>query len=189
MRFIPSHLLFLLFIYPIITLDCESKTTLDKCLNEKDIGNYPDLCCFLQPLFNSSSKSECITVPYSTYFSGYNREYKNGILYNVTCNETNRSTTFILEECGNINKKKKASLKNCKKYSTVLDSCCYYKGKSDNEFEMDLGNQDYEKGCYWLGSKYEGTINWAGAKLECNQNYLNYCMLYIFTFIFGIILF
>ena len=92
----------------------------------------------------------------------------------MKCPEYN-ITTLALEKCG---KNEAKSLDDCKKYSNVLNSCCFTEGKSSI----------YEKGCYWLGTKYEGDIDWANGHFECNSNYLKakylFMLFLIFTFIF-----
>ena len=47
------------------------------------------------------------------------------------------------------------------------------------------GNGNINKGCYWLGTKYEGDISWAGVEMECSMDYLKYSIIYlIFIFLF-----
>ena len=177
----------ILYVYPIITLNCSSHNgNEESCINTKDVGKYPDYCCYFDPIIGQKENvtGECKQIPYSSHPKNESKEYIDGILYNVTCNVEEEA--YPLEECGNIYQKDKASLKNCKKFSTFVDSCCYYKGYNDKgEPEIET---NFVKGCYWLGSKYDGKIFWAGIRLECNQNYLNYYLFYIFTFIFGILL-
>ena len=174
-------------IYSINGKTCEdSKSNETDCINNKDESKYKDFCCFFQNLNNNSEQGFCKTVPYSSFYTGYNKEYINGALYGVTCS-SNSEKTYALEQCGNIYKKEDASLKKCKEYSTFVDSCCFFSGKFDEN--VDQGMQKLEKGCYWLGSKYEGKIQWAGAELECHHKYLNYSLLYFFTFIFLMITF
>ena len=80
----------------------------------------------------------------------------------------------LLEQCGNVNEANDASLGKCQKHSTVLNSCCYVKG-----------NNDISKGCYWLGTKYEGEIKYAGVDMECFMDYLKFKLFYlIFLFLF-----
>ena len=150
--------------------NCQNKTT-----NKK----YTDFCCYFEDLKNNSNNM-CKTVPYSSYYTGYKTEYINGQLYKVECNDANFKT-YALEQCGNIHKNEEASLNNCKEYSTFVDSCCYFSGEYDDTVAQ--GEQELVKGCYWLGSKYEGKITWAGAKLECHHNYLNYSLFYFFSFV------
>ena len=99
-------------------------------------------------------------------------EYIGDILYEVKC-EDKREVT-LLEQCGNINKANDASLGKCQEHSTVLNSCCYVKG-----------NNEISKGCYWLGTKYEGEIKYAGVDMECFMYYLKFKLFYlIFLFLF-----
>ena len=180
----------LLSFYSILNPPCEEMDNLTKCIYNKNYTKYPDFCCYFEPLNvnpNSKNQSFCKTVPYSSYFTGYHREYLNGTLFKVTCLDyQDQYRTFALEQCGNIYKKEKASLNKCKEFSTPVDSCCYYSGKKDES--IDFGSQEFDKGCYWLGSKYEGKITWAGIDLECHQNYLNYYIFSLFTFLFRILL-
>ena len=160
----------------IISQDCENVTNVNEqsCLIKSETGKYPNICCFYQALYpENDNETKCRTIPYSSYFSEYNREYIDGILYNVTCNNTRKTTTYVLEQCGNTFKEVK-SLSDCKKYSTFVDSCCYYSGPKTDQIE---------KGCYWLGSKYEGNINWAGVQLECYQYYLHNSLISILSLI------
>ena len=133
---------------------------------------YPDYCCHVN---DGSEKKKCKTVPYSSYRGEITKDYIDNILYTVTCPKG--STVYALEQCGNTFEEAK-SLSDCKKYSTFVDSCCYYKTSENNEKSKDFK----ENSCYWLGSKYEGKINWAGIELECNYKYLNSSLfLIIFT--------
>ena len=148
---------------------------------------YPDYCCKYTAINpNTPSQTFCKTVPYSSYFSGYKNEYINEVLYKVECNNQENKTTFALEPCGNIYSEK-LSFKNCKKYSTLVDSCCYFSGTFVDD--IDQKEQSLIKGCYWLGSKYNGEINWAGAKLECHHKYLNYSLFYFIFIILSMIIF
>ena len=197
MKKILVNIFLLLIIYPISKLDiCEEKNSLNDCIEASTSSKYKDYCCYLDPLYGSGSP-KCKTVPYSSYFTGYKRDYIDGTLYNVTCKleekksedndeEKDENKTYALERCGDTHKEVK-SLKDCKKYSSFVDSCCYFSNeKDDKESYIDFGEQEFEKGCYWLGSKYEGKIKWAGITLECQQNYLNY---YIFSLYFFVSIF
>ena len=189
MKKIFLNIFILLTIYPISNSIC-SGNDINSCIKSGVSSKYHDYCCFLTPLYPQTGSGKCITVPYSAYFTGYNKEYIDGILYSVNCtSEEEGDKTFALEQCGDTHNKGK-SLKDCKKYSTFVDSCCYYKGKNkDDDPIIDFGQQKFEQGCYWLGSKYEGDIFFAGIRLECHQNYLNHHILSIFIFILGILLF
>ena len=155
----------------------------DDCLKHSSKGRYSDYCCHFDPLTHKTIQPVpfCKTVPYSTYFSGYTKEYIDGVLYNVECGA--KQTTHILERCGNTNKSPDG-LNSCKKYSSFVNSCCYYSGEKKDEDKMK--GQILEKGCYWLGSKYEGKIEWAGVELKCSDFYLknNLFSLYTFSILF-----
>ena len=150
------------------------------CTKQHDQTKYPDLCCH----FKAGDDECCRTIPYSSYYTGYNFEYINNKLYKVDCGNT-KLETFALQQCGN--SFEDGSLKKCKQYSTFVDSCCYFKGDYEDNIAEEA-KQLKEKKCYWLGSKYNGKITWAGAKLECNHNYLNYSLFYLFSFAFSIII-
>ena len=72
-----------------------------------------------------------------------------------------------LEQCGDLSKGSNVDFEDCKEHSTLLNSCCLAKGNSES---------DIKKGCYWLGTKYEGEINWAGVDMECNLTYIKYSL-------------
>ena len=172
--------LFFLINHIIISNTCEEKK-LDDCISDKNQNKaYPDYCCKYEAINpKDSTKDFCKTVPYSSYFSGYKNEYINGTLFSVECSNEHR--TFVLERCGNIYTEE-PSFKKCKKYSSLVNSCCYFSGTVDENIEQK--DQNLTKGCYWLGSKYNGKINWAGVELECHHKYLNYSLFY---FIFGVL--
>ena len=174
MKKIILKILLSLSIYSIICYKCEdSETDKNKCLGKPD-GKYPDVCCFFQEVVkNVSKETHCKAIPYSSYNDKDKYENIDGVLYQVTCDTGNRKVT-LLEECGNTNEANEANYEKCKKHSTVLNSCCYVKG-----------NGDINKGCYWLGTKYEGDISWAGVEMECSMDYLKYSIIYlIFIFLF-----
>ena len=132
---------------------------------------YPNYCCFYKNIKTNSGF--CKTIPYSSYNDKDPYENIDGTLYSIKCNTNKRSVT-LLEQCGNINKANEANLEKCKKHSTVLNSCCYVKG-----------NDNIKKGCYWLGTKYEGDIKWAGVDMDCYMKYIKYSIIYlIFIFLF-----
>ena len=187
---------FLMIIFLILVICPVSKSKICEELSKNecktDSSKYSDYCCYFTPIIPSVGDEFCKTVPYSSFYKGYKKEFINGTLYNVSCDEPNSTIkTFPLEQCGNSyeNKDKHFGLKNCKKYSTLVNSCCYFSEEKD-DFDSNIALKDdekYEKGCYWLGSKYEGEINWAGIKLVCNQKHLNYYLYSFFIFI-GILL-
>ena len=173
-----SNIFIILFfiIFPVILSE---SIFLDSCENKKPEKNtdctqysdkkkkYPDYCCYLEQMSNKTENQikMCKLIPYSAYSSKYTKEIIDGELYKIDCGPT--QTTYPLEQCGNIHKEAK-KLGDCKKYSTFVDSCCYYKKDDQNK------NSDFkENSCYWLGSKYEGKINWAGIDLQCDCKFLN----------------
>ena len=171
--------------------ECENHNPIspEQCYNisNKNEKKYSDFCCYFIGIKGININNRmCKTVPYSSYYTGYNTEFMNETLYNVSCKNTDLNT-YALEQCGNIHKNEEASLNNCKEYSTFVDSCCFFSGDYDDT--VDLGEQKLVKGCYWLGSKYEGKITWAGAKLECHHNYLNYSLFYLFSIVILMIYF
>ena len=171
----------------IISNTCEEKSYNDCVSDNSQNKTYPDYCCKYKAINPEyATKNFCKTVPYSSYFSGYKNEYIKGILFEVDCNNNQGHQTYALEPCGNIHSKE-FSFKNCKKYSTLVDSCCYFSGTFVDD--IDQKEQSLSKGCYWLGSKYNGEINWAGAELECHHKYLNYSLFYFISIILSMIIF
>ena len=167
-------------IYTVISFECNGKDAenVDTCSELNDKGKYPDLCCLFKKYNNEGiieTQGKCKIVPYSSYYEGYSKEYIGEDLYNVECNPDLTINTFTLEKCGNIYNKN-PSKKDCKKYSSYVDSCCYYSGENKKDDPLIEG-ANFEKGCYWLGSKYEGSIFWAGARLECSYKFLKYSLL------------
>ena len=163
----------------IISKTCEEED-FETCFYSMNINKtYPDYCCKYEAINPNSGNKFCKTVPYSSYFSGYKNEYINGILFKVDCGNQVHDT-FPLAPCGNTHSKD-FSFKNCKKYSTLVDSCCYFSGNPNSDGDNEQKGQKLKEGCYWLGSKYNGKINWADAELECHHKYL-YCSLFYFIF-------
>ena len=172
-------LLIFLMILSTFSATCEknwnsSINSMDDCFNSSGIGKYSDHCCYYQQIYpdNTTNTSDlCITVPYSSYMGLNSYSYFNDILYNVTCykDEKNEKEITPLERCGNTHDTK-FSLKRCKKYSSFVDSCCYHEKEGDQD---SLGS-----GCFWLGTKYEGSITWANIKLKCSDSYLKYSLFY-----------
>ena len=158
------------------TSDCDGFTgtaNSAECANFQIKSGYNDYCCYYEPTSSTSGTSGfCKTIPYSTYNNRDKYEYIGDILYEVKCQDKREVT--LLEQCGNVNEANDASLGKCQKHSTVLNSCCYVKG-----------NNEISKGCYWLGTKYEGEIKYAGVDMECFMDYLKFKLFYlIFLFLF-----
>ena len=168
--------IFLLFININLILSsykCDSITTPPNAQACNNITNKtqsnPDYCCYYKE--TTGNDAFCKTIPHSAFYQDNIHENINGVLYTVMCNENTTST--LLEQCGSSNPK---DLGDCKKHSNVLNSCCFTKG-----------NNEISKGCYWLGTKYDGDIKWAGVEMECNMNYLKYYLvnlIFIFLILF-----
>ena len=154
------------------TNECESITDITEpsnCTDHSTNSQYKDYCCYY---YASDDNRFCKTIPYSSFNDKNKYEYINNILYQVDCGDTRKVT--LLEQCGDVNNANDASLDECQTYSTVLNSCCYVEG-----------NEKLSKGCYWLGTKYEGEINYAGVNMDCFMDYLKFKLLYlIFIFLF-----
>ena len=136
--------------------------------------SYPDYCCYYESIDNNQKKF-CKTIPYSSYYQEESYENINDELYKVTCKGNGKKAT-LLEQCGNVNNPGETEFEDCTKHSTLVNSCCFTNG-----------NENIQKGCYWLGTKYEGEITWAEVDLECYMNYLKYSLFYffiIFLFLF-----
>ena len=166
-------------IYAIIYSKCSDyDDNEEKCLKHFKTGKYPDLCCFYKK--ENSTSGLCKEIPFSSYSQEYKKEYFDDILYNINCSGFEKET-YNLERCGNIYNQN-PSKKECKKYSSYVDSCCYYSGEN-NKDDPKVEGKTFVKGCYWLGSKYEGSIFWAGARLECSFKFLKYSLFTIFYLI------
>ena len=183
----------------IITLIFISKT-FQQCngLSQPDCKAYPlsdlygDKCCWYTKATSTSKDLDfyCRKIPYSAsikFSTGKTLEYDviEGDLYKVDCGSQTYAdqSVGVLSRCGE--DLDSFSLKKCKKYSSYVDSCCYYSGKKKDQ----LYNEPYpktEEGCYWLGAKYSGNINWAGLKLKCEGKYLKNKFLMLLLFIFFI---
>ena len=161
------------FIFSI--LECEQMSNpknASECNELSSKSSYPDYCCFYK-LFNDTNDNDtfCRTIPYSAIYKDLNYENIDGKLYEVNCSNRNEAT--LLEQCGK--KNEGTSLESCKKYSNGVNSCCYIKG-----------NDEISRGCYWLGTKYEGKTTWAGVEMECNMSFLKYSLFYL-NFIFFVL--
>ena len=184
MKKIILEIFFSLNIYAIVCSKCvleEEGDIENKCIIQSGNGKYPDLCCFYKDVENENNVL-CKAVPFSSYSKEYTKEYFEGRLYSVHCKSISKDN-YNLERCGNTYNEN-PSKKDCRKYSTYVDSCCYYSGEINKDDPENKG-QTFKKGCYWLGSKYEGSIFWAGARLECSFKFLNYSL---FALVYLIIL-
>ena len=182
----------LIFISKTFQQKCSDLTISSNCTNYPLSDLYGDKCCWYEKVTTSSSTSpdsHCRKIPYSAsikFSTGKTLEYDviDGDLYKVDCGSQTYAdqSVGVLSRCGE--DLDSFSLKKCKKYSSYVDSCCYYSGKKKDQ----LYNEPYpktEEGCYWLGAKYSGNINWAGLKLKCEGKYLKnkFLMLLLLFFI------
>ena len=145
-------------------------TDASTCTEHSTSSQYSDYCCYYKK--DGESSGFCKTIPYSSFNDKNKYEYIGNTLYQVDCGNARKVT--LLEQCGDVNKANDASLDECQTYSTVLNSCCYVEG-----------NDKLSKGCYWLGTKYEGEINYAGVNMDCFMDYLKFKLFYfVFLFLF-----
>ena len=160
-------------------------TSVTDCTKYSDVESTGSACCFYKVVEESEpaenqedaenkKTNKCISVPYSAYTNS-KYDYINGTLYEKDCGTFFTKEQYVLSRCGE--DVKKASLKKCKKYSTYVDSCCYFSGAKEDGAEIYPGAID---GCYWLGAKYDGKLRWGGMKLKCSSTYQK---LYLFSFL------
>ena len=154
------------------------------CSDFNSPGMYGDLCCYLESIDASSKK--CISMPFSAYLTYVDYYNLNNTLYKMTCNNESRynKTIAVLNRCGG--EVNNPSMKKCKKYSSYVDSCCYYNGKSDDNEYGEL-YPDTDEGCYWLGAKYKGSISWGGMKLKCDCQFLKIQKWTLLIFVFTVL--
>lgn len=139
---------------------------------------HDDMCCFYEPADKGSeSPNYCRPIPYSARMH-IKYDIIDGQLYKVTCDEeeekTKKKEITVLQRCGE--DVTNPSVKKCKKYSSYVDSCCYWNGKDtigDNlrPYPDPKDNEGQDRGCYWLGAKFDGKIYWGTMKLKCGSFY------------------
>ena len=87
---------FLLVICPVSKSKiCENLTKSD-C--KTDESKYPDFCCYFEQIIpppTDENDGFCKTVPFSSFFKGYKREYINDILF-IIINIINKRINIIL---------------------------------------------------------------------------------------------
>lgn len=174
-------LIMILFISKTLQQNCRDEKNQDdkeKCISASSLDLYGDKCCYFTVISDISGKASnfCGKIPYSASIRlGENKtlEYDviDGDLYKVDCgkNYYEDQSIGVLNRCGE--DLKSFSLKKCKKYSSYVDSCCYYSGKKKDQ-KYNEPYPETQEGCYWLGAKYSGNINWAGLKLKCKGTFL-----------------
>ena len=184
MKFISLYTINIILTYYLsISQECSGKANdPNDCFKLTKEEKYPDFCCYYESINGNNKDKFCKSIPYSSYIGGYQYEYINGILYSYNCNT--QLKTYALERCGNTYDKV-SGLGDCKKYSTFVDSCCYYSGENDED-DPEIEGEKMDKGCYWLGSKYDGSIFWAGARLKCLGTYLKVSIFYFILAIFNL---
>ena len=169
------------------SMSCSKSTpsSLKDCSQYNSPGMYGDLCCYYEPI-NSTIAKKCVSIPFSAYLSYVTYSSIDNTLYKVTCDNSTRydKKEAVLNRCGG--EVNNPSMKKCKKYSSYVDSCCYYNGnEEDNEYGELYPSTD--KGCYWLGAKYKGTISWGGMKLKCDCQFLKFGKWTFLIFVFTVL--
>ena len=149
---------------------------------------HDDMCCYYKSVEtegenrgkegDSIPKPFCRPIPYSARIN-INYDIIDGKLYTVKCDPkeqdgTKKKEITVLQRCGE--DVTNPSVKKCKKYSSYVDSCCYWNGKDtigDNlrPYPDPKDNEGQDRGCYWLGAKFDGTIYWGTMKLKCGSFY------------------
>ena len=169
-------MIFIFFISNTIQQNCNDYNgNIDGCISASSVDLYGDKCCVYTKVSDETNQT-CKKIPYSASIRLGDEEILNydvidGELYKVNCGDKyyDDQSIGVLNKCGE--DLKSFSLKKCKKYSSYVDSCCYYSGKKKDQ----KYNEPYphtEEGCYWLGAKYSGNINWAGLKLKCKGAFI-----------------
>ena len=172
---------------------CSQKQNPDKesCFALSGPNLHDDMCCYYEPVeTDPTSEKLCRPIPYSARMD-INYDIIDNKLYKVTCNsqelnETKKKEITVLQRCGE--DVTNPSVKKCKKYSSYVDSCCYWNGKDtigDNlrPYPDPKDNEGQDRGCYWLGAKFDGEIYWGTMKLKCGSFYqkISLSMIALFT--------
>lgn len=127
-------------------------------------------CCFYKPVDTSKDlQNICRSIPFSARINSLKYDVIENVLYEVKCNGEIYKNDSILNICAEEVNPKDASVKKCQKYSSFVDSCCYY--DKDDQPNLAYLNPKPTHGCYWLGSKYKGKITWGGLKLKCGGHF------------------
>ena len=156
---------------------------------------HDDVCCHYTLIEKINTEVEphekqCRPIPYSARMD-IEYDIIDNNLYKVECNKTEIESTkkkeiTVLERCGE--DVSNPSLKKCKKYSSYVDSCCYWNGKDTIEDNLrpypdPALTEGQARGCYWLGAKFDGKIYWGTMKLKCSSFYqkISLSMIALFT--------
>ena len=154
----------------------ETPKNAEQCYAYSGPNLHDDMCCFYKPA-DGNGENYCRPIPYSARMH-IKYDIIDDKLYNVECNEeeekTKKKEITVLQRCGE--DVTNPSVKKCKKYSSYVDSCCYWNGKDtigDNlrPYPDPKDNEGQDRGCYWLGAKFDGTIYWGTMKLKCGSFY------------------
>ena len=173
-----KSLLIIFFIYFVNASDCSSTVPNSKgdCFGKSSSNG--ELCCYLTGLDAYSNDRLCLAIPTSA-FSGESKYSYDNKIFNIECDYTAPSS--ILEKCGGT----PDSRKGCSTGSSFTNSCCYYEKTDTGSVNEKVKNTN--TGCYWLGTKYEGEISWAGLLLSCDSSFLTYSLSLLFVFMLFLI--
>lgn len=146
------------------------------CYNQSSSSD--ELCCYLTSINTSPSSKFCLSIPSSAYTGDTIYAFDNNN-YNIACNSPGFNS--ILESCGGVS----GSVAGCSTGSSFTNSCCYYQ-------KTDTGSpngkvQKTPTGCYWIGTKFTGSLSWAGLPLNCSSNFLTFStslIFFVFLFLF-----
>jgi hypothetical protein len=168
----------ILSLHFIYASDCSSTvpTKSGDCFSKS--SNNREICCYLTGLNSYSNDKLCVSIPNSAFTGETKYSYDNKI-YNIECDYP--GTSSILEKCGGTPDSKKG----CSTGSSFTNSCCYYE-KTETESPNEKV-KNTKTGCYWLGTKFEGEISWAGLMLACNSSFLTYSLPLLFVFLLFLI--
>lgn len=156
-----------------------SPATEEKCSQFNGPNLHDELCCLYKKIDSTNNEGKstenektnfCYSVPYSSRMEDImSYDVINDTLYKVSCNNSThkkKNGPTVLARCGE--DVENPSVGKCKKYSSYVDSCCYYNG---TEIDNGYTYPPTTKGCYWLGAKFDGEILWGGMKLKCSSTY------------------
>ena len=166
MKKIFNSLFIIIFVFGEINSECnyeQTASTASECLKKSNETTY---CCFISPINDPSSPSMCYPFPKDKYYGFANINFNNKT-YSIECGIGSRymgtNWNFISgvrKLCG---EKNPNDYTECIKDSTENNSCCYYESEEMNE-----------RGCYWLGIKYQAKVTKNKYTFICGSNFLKY---------------
>lgn len=134
---------------------------------------HDDICCLYTEEDSTNPNKICHSIPY-TARTNIKYDYFDTHLYSVKCDDTQleqkHKISTVLARCGE--DESNPDQKKCQKYSSYVDSCCYWNGQ-----DLIEGGEPYPssgRGCYWLGAKPDGNIVWGSMKLKCSSIFFIY---------------